>query len=150
MPPSQFQRAVEPGSVWWESPCKRLCEATEGSCESKVWVSVETTDVGDSMTVRHLPRRAVYRGWNQPKREKHDAGSKLGGVEHSKSFGAGPVAIGFAVCPAVFLSCFGPAFPYCALIPLFWNANSQNVILTLRRDFKIWTFKKFWVFLMLD
>jgi hypothetical protein len=43
-------------------------------------------DVGNARVMRHLPRRAAGKKWNQPKKGIHVAGSKVGGAEPSKAF----------------------------------------------------------------
>lgn len=53
---------------------------------NKAYVALKISSVADTRIMRHLPRRAAHRKWNQPQREMYDIGSKSARRKPYKSF----------------------------------------------------------------
>ena len=58
---------------------------------------MENVDAGDVRAMGYPPRAAADREWNQFKREKHVAVSKVASVEPSNHTGHGATGFGFAL-----------------------------------------------------
>lgn len=80
-------------------------------------------DVGHAMAARHLPRTAVDREWNQPKKEKYVAVGKAKWAWPSQPSDFTHGAKGFEVCPDGLWSCFASALH---LFPPFWNGQVHS------------------------
>lgn len=85
--------------------------------EVKVGTHWKPYGIGDARAVGCLLRRAVLRGWDQPRRQKCEADKEV-------PFDIGHRVIGCGVCPSWFRSYFVPVFCHNdPFPPFFWNKN---------------------------
>ena len=102
---------LQKGQALHGVPERPLCEAVK----VKPGLHQSPQDVGNVRAVRHWPRRALDREWNQAKKEKCAVGSQAEGVGPSKSTDIRHKAIGFGVlfagcCSLVSMSSLCPHF----------------------------------------
>jgi hypothetical protein len=108
----------------WRSDTSPLKEP-RGSCiysrhlnrNCKLKLPWRPQDVRDARAVGYLPRKAANREWNQPRRKKFvEVNKDKRSWRSEESFNIKHGDIGFGVCPADFLSYFGPVFPHCGVL----------------------------------
>lgn len=79
-------------------------------------------DVRGARAKAYLPRRASYKKWNPPEKERSVLeAAKPKGEGHLSPLTSDMELQDLEVCPAVFWPSFGAVFLHYAVIPQFWN-----------------------------